>query len=47
VFFNLIDENGDQLITYKTAQNMAMFPENTDADTNTILAHLGVSKDDA
>ena len=30
VFFDLNDNNGNQLISYKTAQNMAMFPENTD-----------------
>lgn len=37
VFFDLKDEQGQQLLNYKTAQNMAMFPENTDVDTNAML----------
>ena len=32
----------DSGLTYKTAQNLAMFPENTDSDVQFVLKHIGV-----
>lgn len=34
-------------LKYKTAQNLAIFPQNTDEDVQTILDHIGVSKTDS
>lgn len=42
VTFNLKDKDGQQILTYKTAQNLAMFPENADKDVEKVLKHLGV-----
>ena len=42
VTFNLKDKDGKQILTYKTAQNLAMFPENADTDVEKVLKHLGV-----
>lgn len=32
-------------VPYETAQNLAMFPENTDDDVEKMLTHIGVKKD--
>jgi hypothetical protein len=32
-------------VPYETAQNLAMFPENTMEDVEKILIHIGVKKD--
>lgn len=44
IIFDLKNENGDKLINYKTAQNLAMFPENTLEDTESILNHISIQK---
>lgn len=40
--FSTSNTSGEKVVNYKTAQNLALFPENSHEDTKAMLNHLGV-----
>ena len=42
VIFSTKNDSGQKLVEYKTARNLALFPENSHEDTKALLNHLGV-----
>lgn len=46
VVFDLVGSDQNQLLTYMTAQNLALFPENSEDDVKRILDHINVPERD-